>query len=413
VPPKKRDLTDRDIRLLKPAARRYDVAADDDGLRLRVTPAGVKSWALRYRAKGTHRRLTIGTYPDLLLGAARKAAAKVRRDVALGEDPQAVKAGDREAMRMVDLLGESDEKPGWFLRVYVRTAGRLNAKKSATAIASDRYRIRKHLSKPTFLRKAVADVTPADLARIREGVPPGTWRQLRSLLHVVFEHAVELEVIDRNPVKHKSLKAVKPRDMTRNLSADERAQLEAAIADAEAKGPSVKEGISAAMARLFRLLALTGCRLSEIRLLRWEHVDLKAAVLRLPTSKTGARVVPITPHAVAFLRTEQKRDGVKRITGYVCPAREGEALDTGNVQRAWRSLRARAGLADVRLHDLRHAWASTAASLGVAPHVIMRVLGHKRSATLDRYVHPHEDAIRSGLEVVGDAIDRAAKGGKS
>ncbi len=148
-----------------------------------------------------------------------------------------------------------------------------------------------------------------------------------------------------------------------------------------------------------RLLALTGCRRSEILKLRREDVALEAGELRLPDSKTGARVIPLPPEAVELLRSLLgTHDGP-----WVIPGRK-PGTHLVNIDEAWHLIRERAGLGDVRLHDLRHSWASRALALGEALPVIGKLLGHSKMETTARYAHLARDSAQEAAERVTGSI---------
>ena len=130
------------------------------------------------------------------------------------------------------------------------------------------------------------------------------------------------------------------------------------------------------------LLLLTGARLNEILTLRWEHVDLANAVLRLPNSKTGAKEIYLSDTAIKLLRDMPQMAGNPHV---IAGKRTGARLV--NLQKPWRRIRAAANLNDVRIHDLRHSFASVAAGKGMSLPVIGKLLGHTQPATTARYAH--------------------------
>ena len=151
-----------------------------------------------------------------------------------------------------------------------------------------------------------------------------------------------------------------------------------------------------------RLLLLTGCRLSEIQKLKWEYVDFDAGVLRLPDSKTGAKLVAIGQAVIEVLKTIPRIKGNPYvITGQI----EGQHLT--DMQRPWRRLRERAGLDDVRIHDLRHSFASDALELGEDLPMIGKLLGHTQVQTTARYAHLKTTPIRAAADKVSNAIAMA------
>ena len=157
--------------------------------------------------------------------------------------------------------------------------------------------------------------------------------------------------------------------------------------------------ISPHAAAALRLLMLTGCRRNEILTLRWEDVRLEAQELKLRDSKTGPRTVTLSPEAAAVLAS------IERVPGnpWVIPGtRPGQRLSS--LFEPWRRVRARAGLDDVRLHDLRHSYASRALALGESLPVIAKLLGHAQIQTTARYTHLTRDAVRDAATRVAGSI---------
>ena len=157
--------------------------------------------------------------------------------------------------------------------------------------------------------------------------------------------------------------------------------------------------MSASAVAAIRLLILTGCRKSEILTLRWEEVALDEAELRLADSKTGARVVSLSGPAVKLLA------GLPRLPGnpWVLPGRK-PGTHLRKLDDAWNTVRSRAGLDGVRLHDLRHSFASRALALGEGLPMIGRLLGHARIETTSRYAHLARDSVREAAERISQSI---------
>lgn len=145
---------------------------------------------------------------------------------------------------------------------------------------------------------------------------------------------------------------------------------------------------------------LTGCRRNEIQTLRWEDVDLEAGEIRLRDSKVGPRRVPLSPPAASVLR------GLARVPGnpWVVPGRKPGA-HLRELEGCWRLVRARAGLKDVRIHDLRHSFASRALALGESlPMIAARLLGHRRVETTARYAHLERASVRASAVRIAASI---------
>ena len=158
-------------------------------------------------------------------------------------------------------------------------------------------------------------------------------------------------------------------------------------------------GASASAVAALRLLMLTGCRKEEILALKWEDVDLAAGELKLADGKTGARTVSLAPEAVRVL------EGIPRVAGVpwvIAGKRPGTGMR--KLDDAWLRLRGRAGLEDVRIHDLRHSYASRALALGESLPMIGRLLGHREIETTARYAHLARDSIHDAATRVAESI---------
>ena len=150
-----------------------------------------------------------------------------------------------------------------------------------------------------------------------------------------------------------------------------------------------------------RLLMLTGCRRSEVLALRWTDVDLEAGELRLADAKTGPRAVQLSPTAVRLLETVSRQ----KDSPWVFPGKDRDGRYSGDgLNHVWRTVRSRAGLDDVRLHDLRHSFASRALALGETLPVIGKLLGHSDIETTARYAHLARDSVHEAAERIANSI---------
>ena len=204
-----------------------------------------------------------------------------------------------------------------------------------------------------------------------------------------------------NPCLH--VKKYPEQKRERFLSPEEFAALGKALREVEADGSETQSAVDAT-----RLLMLTGGRLSEIMTLKWDYVDLKARELRLPDSKTGAKIVHFGKTASDVLKgIEKLEDNPYVITG----KKQGSRLN--DLQHPWRRIRAKAGLDDVRIHDLRHSYASGALALGESLPMIGKLLGHTQVQTTARYAHLANDPVKAAAGRVSDTIGAAMLGRKS
>ena len=150
----------------------------------------------------------------------------------------------------------------------------------------------------------------------------------------------------------------------------------------------------------------TGARLGEVLGLRWEWIDLERGEARLPDSKTGAKTLHLPPPALAVLAELPRLDTNPHV---IIGQKPGAALV--NLEKPWRAIRHAAGLDDVRLHDLRHAFASVAASSGMGLPIIGKMLGHTQAATTHRYAHLASDPVKAAAAAVAGKIAAAMSGG--
>jgi integrase len=202
-----------------------------------------------------------------------------------------------------------------------------------------------------------------------------------------------------NPCRHVPKYREKKRE--RYLSQAELRRLGAVLSDCEADGSESPFVIAA-----FRLLILTGCRLGEIQTLEWEFITPNG--MELPDSKTGARRIPLPQAARAVLSALPRlSDNPYVIAGKVA----GQHIT--DLQHPWRRIRALAGLDDVRIHDLRHTYASNAVSSGMPIQMVGRLLGHTQLQTTMRYAHLADDPVRRAAEENAAALSAGLGFGSS
>ncbi len=246
---------------------------------------------------------------------------------------------------------------------------------------------------PAIGAMRVPDVRRKDVAELHHGLRAKPYQANRTLsvLSKMFSLA---DVWGWRPDGANPCRAVRryrERRRERFLSEEETARLGAVLREAEGEMP--------AAVAAFRLLLLTGCRLSEIRDLKWACV--KEDCIELPDAKTGGRAVPLGPEARAVLDAIPREDG----SPWVIAGRLA-GTHLADLQGPWRRIRARAGLDDVRIHDLRHSYASRALALGEGLPMIGKLLGHTQIQTTARYAHLARDSIRNAASRVTESIGR-------
>jgi integrase len=217
---------------------------------------------------------------------------------------------------------------------------------------------------------------------------------------VLFNYAIDLSLRPPGSNPFRRIKRYRERKIERFLSEAEIGKAAKAIQQAERAGKIGPHGAAG-----LRLALFTGARSGEVTAIQWSHIDWQRRLIRLPDSKTNEpRTIHLSEAALEVLKTAP-RIGRFVIAG----AKPDEPYK--NLGRAWIDIRANAGLADVRLHDLRHSYASLAAGRGASLQMIGKLLGHKVPATTQRYAHLARDAVAAVNDELGAAMQAAiAKG---
>ena len=363
------------------AHERERVVWDDDikGFGVRVHPTGRKAYIVKTRYRGRVIKMTIGTHGAVTPSYARVRAAEIITDARAGKDPAGRKT-DAPTMRA---LGRR------FLDEYVPA----HCKPST---AEEYRRSVKLFIDPRIGSRRVPDIQRSDIAALHHDLRDTPYQANRTLgiLSKMFNLAElwDIRPDGSNPCRH--VKRFREEKRERFLSDAEYQRLGAALREIEADGSETPSAIAAV-----RLLMLTGCRLSEIQNLCWEHVDLEAGELRLPNSKTGAKVVYLGDPAIAVLCGIDRQDGNPWV---VAGRKPGSHLT--DLQHPWRRIRARAGLDDVRIHDLRHSFASGGLLVGEGLPMIGKLLGHTQVQTTARYAHLANDPVKSAANRIASRI---------
>jgi integrase len=423
------------IKAAKPTGSRY-VLWDSEvrGFGLRVNADGSKTYVLKYMIHGQQRWYSIGRHGSPWTPEqGRSHAIKLLGRIEEGADPAAVKKIDRAAGILIAELCDSYLAAAEMGQVISRRG----AGKKASTLATDRGRIERHI-KPLIGEKRVKDVVPADIVRLRDAIVAGktaidvkTKRRGRAivkggrgtatrtlgLLGGVFSYAVKQGYRKDNPVR--GVERHKDQSCERYLSSCEIKRLGEVCAAAEqahrdflaahvawqaagGRGPapivSSKAENPVGVAAI-RMLLLTGMRKSEVLNLKWDWIDTERNVIDLPDSKSGKKAVPIGDAALSLLASIQPQAG----NPYVfCGAKRGRPLV--GLGKIWHRIRARTNLPGVRLHDLRHTFASFGAGSGTSLQVLGKILGHADTKTTARYAHLADDPLRFGANKISQGI---------
>ena len=380
------------------------------GFGLKASPTGALSFVVEYRpgAGGrsvSKRRMVIGTPKNLTPDEARNLASGILARVRLGEDPAAERANARKAETVGDLFTS-------FMDHHIRPK-----RKARTAKLFDGY-ISNHIKPALGSRKAPA-LTRAEVERLHRAIGktnPVTANRVLALIAAGYAYGLRSGHLSESTVNPAS-GVEKFREQTRErfLSEAELLRLGEAIREAETVGirwvrpPRSKHArkpenqvtnIGPHAAAALRLLIFTGARLREILDLRWEHVDLQRGLLFLPDSKTGKKTIVLGGAALAVLTN------LPRVGTFVIAGNEKDK-PRADLQRPWALISERADLVGLRLHDLRHSFASVGAGSGFGLPVIGKLLGHSNSKTTERYAHLAADPLRRASEAISGAIAKA------
>jgi len=384
-------LTKRVVDAAKPNPDR-DVTLWDESLRgfgLRVWPSGLKVFVIQYRnAQGRLRRLTVGELGRLTPEEARQQARQLLAEVEKGGDPLQTRKETRDGETVAQLA-----------TLYLER--HLVPKGKPRTVAEFRRLIEKRIV-PALGKYKVADLQRADVAKLHHalGNIPTEANRTLSVLKTMMNLAERwgLRPDATNPCRYVDQYPERKRE--RFLTAEEIGRLGRVLSEAESSGAEMP-GVTLAV----RLLTLTGMRRSEVLGLRWEYVDTERSCFFLPDSKTGRKAVPIGPPVLELLARTPRTGG----NPHVCAGmREGAPLV--GIDKAWKRLASAADLDGVRLHDLRHSFASIGAAAGLGLPILGAILGHSSPATTARYAHLADDPRRMGAARISGEIAAALNG---
>lgn len=339
-------------------------------------------YLVKYRSQARQRWYTIGKHgspwtPEL----ARREAKRILGLVAEGKDPADKKQKDRSAPTLSALADR-------FLKEHVEA-------KAKDRTYTEYKRLIERIVKPEVGRLKVDEVRSPDIEKLhlKFRATPYQANRLLALLSKLFNWSGRRG--DRNPCV--GIERFTEQKRRRYLSSAELARLGEALTQAEDQRLTSPYVVAA-----IRMLVFTGARLNEILTLRWDHVDLERGFLNLTDSKTGAKTIYLNAASRNLLTALPRLDG----NPFVIPGeRQGKHLV--NLEKPWRKIRHLAELPDVRLHDLRHSFASIGAGAGLGLPVIGALLGHAQAATTARYAHLASDPLQQAADLIGKALEQA------
>jgi integrase len=378
-------LTDKIARAMAAptSGNRIEYDTDVRGFGVRTTSSGARSFVLNYRIGGRERRHTIGSFPDWPVAAAREQAKALKRRIDMGEDPMA----ERDAAKTAPTVqGLAD-------RYLAEHAPR----KRERSAAEDASLLRQHIL-PRLGRVRVDAVRRADIEAMHREisrVTPTRANRVQSLAHKMFALAIGWDMRPDNPCK-----GIERNPENRRERYLTQAELERLLTILSAHPYQ-----SSACA--VRLLLLTGARRNEVLGATWGEFDLSGGTWTKPASNTKqakTHRIPLSAAAIELLADmHAKADGPA-----LFPGRRGAEQQRG-LKTFWGTVTRQADIEGVRLHDLRHSYASYLASAGMSLPLIGALLGHTQAATTQRYAHLLDDALRAATERVGTIVTGAGK----
>jgi integrase len=348
------------------------------GLMLETRSTGGKTFYLRYQdTRGKTRQLKLADERDISYIQAKQLADKHRNSIAMGLDPSEEKQSLKQAPTVAQFILQSYMP---FVQGYKRSW------------KCDLSLLKNHVE-PVWGKKYLDQVTKADVVALfaghRKKYTPGSCNRLLILIRYMFTLALRWETpgLKTNPAKdHPLLKEQNQRE--RFLSEP----------DAQALFAAIKQSINPMLQHIIPMLILTGARKREVLDARWEDIDFEHKSWRIHTTKSGQpRHVPLSDGAIAVL------EALPRDSEWIF-ANEDTGKPYASIYASWHTARTRAGLADVRVHDLRHSFASFLVNAGRSIYEVQRLLGHAHIRTTQRYAHLSKDTLLDATNAVNSAV---------
>lgn len=409
-------LTKDAINEAAPQGKRYEIWDSAlPGLGLRVEPTGTKTFILRYRPAGTGRDgakrfLKIGRYGEgFTPDQARTRAKDLIGQIARGEDPAEKIAQARAADTVAEIAEEYFSKE-------------VTPKRKPKTALLYRHYINAFIV-PEMGKLKAEKVTRATVAKVHLKIGntrPVTANRVLDTISGIFTFGEKHDLLPSgfsNPAR--GIEKFKEQGRERFLSTEELERLGAAIREAETTGvpwdvDEAKSGkhlqktgritvIPASAAAAIRLLIFTGCRLREILNLKWDEVDSQRGMLHLKDSKSGKKSVILNAPALAII-SALPREGDYVIAG------DDPKQPRADLKRPWTMVTRHAKLDGLRLHDLRHSFASVGAGAGMGLPIIGNLLGHRSTETTKKYAHLAADPVRTATNAIGATIAAALNG---
>ncbi len=379
-------ITKRLVEAIEPENK--DVIIRDSELKgfiCKVTPKGKRVYMLYYRTKdGRERRPSIGIHGHITCDQARDIALNWLSDAAKGKDPSQEKKSEKVYTTIADLSERYLEE---YASIYKKPA----------SIRNDKLFL-KHYIIPTLGKIKINSLTSKDIANFHYNMreKSTTANRCISVISKMLNLAEKWGLRNDAGMLCKHIDKYQENKREKFLSIQEIEKLSKILRESSISYGSTEMPSSVAA---IRLLLLTGCRLSEILTLKWEYIDYEQHRINFPDSKTGKKTIYISPFVLEVLNGIEKQENNPYV---IYGAVEGKHLV--NLRKAWCRIRKLADLEDVRIHDLRHSFASIGAASGLSLPIIGALLGHTQAQTTARYAHLIGEPLKEAANLIGEKI---------
>jgi integrase len=411
-------LTKRSVDGAVPRPGRYFVWDTElKGFALRVAESGTKTYVVRYRPRGIgpgapKRYVVLGRHGAITPDEARTRAKTILGAVAAGEDPAKDRSRSNSTVTgasLVELFIDEHVKP-----------------KRKPRTAADYRAVLNNYFVPKFGKRAADRISAAEMSQLHLslGEHPYQANHLLSIVASMYGFAARRGIVPKGTNPASGIERFRESSRERYLGIDELWRLGETLRLAETVGlpwrletakprskhlareDNQRTVFSREVALAFRLLLFTGARLREILNLEWQHIDLERGLILLPDSKTGRKTIVMSTPVLDLLRDR------KRMSAFVIPG-AGPERPRSDLKKPWRAIQQHAGLEGVRIHDLRHTFASIGAGASLGLPIVGKLLGHSQPATTARYAHLDADPLRRASNLIGAHLSSALSGGTS
>ncbi|SFH38334.1 Site-specific recombinase XerD [Nitrosospira sp. Nsp14] len=346
------------------------------GLQVRVSSNGTRTFSVLRRIHGRLERVTLGRYPALTIEQARRKAAEINADIANSVNPAEVKRGRKAELTFSELFGEYLER---------------HSKPNKKTWAQDESQFHSYL-RATLGPKKISAINRSSVASIHSSITKAgqatTANRVKALVSSIFGWAISAGLWHTNPAT--GIKHNKEQSRDRFIQGDELPRFFRALADEQ----------NSSMRDFFLLSLLTGARRANVLAMRWEDISLDRAEWRLRTTKNGTpQTVTLSPQAIQILRDRLPLEP----TVFVFPGR-GKTGHLAEPKKGWQRILSRAGLGDLRIHDLRRTLGSWQAKQGASLAIIGKSLNHKSQNTTAIYARLDLDPVRDSVNAATSAM---------